>query len=85
MHPCPGPCLLPCPALPSALSRYLLVGSYINGTTANIDVPIGGYYHINVLNQPFSLQHALLETLSEEVGYSNDSPKSMMLLEVAKM
>ncbi|KAG2422776.1 hypothetical protein HXX76_015796 [Chlamydomonas incerta] len=66
-------------------ARYLLVGSYMNGTTANIDVPIGGYYHINVLNPPFSLRHALLDAVAEEVGYSNDSPKTMLLLDVSKM
>ncbi|KAG2422777.1 hypothetical protein HXX76_015797 [Chlamydomonas incerta] len=69
-------------------ARYLLVGSYLNETSTkflNLDIRVGEYYDINLLEKPFSLRHALLETLDEEYIYSGFAHKSMLLLDATKL
>ena len=69
-------------------AKYLLVGSYLNESTTqyrNLDIAVGDYYDINLLEKPFSLQHALLETLDEEYRYTGFAHKSMLLLDATKL
>lgn len=61
-------------------AKWLLVGSYVNSIRPNIDIKGGEFYEIDILKEPFRVQHPV-----EVIAENDVEQKHMLLYNVANM